>query len=383
MKRLISLILALSLFIGMVPVMAPKAEAAAVTTAEVTQRIETYWNIVTENGTKTVYWNKNKNQATLISEASKGDYKSSVSYSACTGSYRSTGCVSNEFGGGTQCNGFSVYMVYIGCGLLPGNFANDGTYYYEVDDSFKFQPGDRIFYGWRTDGTTPTHWLFVYKVENGRVYTIEANWGGACKINRRSFSETEVRGFVNRFNSTNKPDFVWRPHCVVACPHDSYDALDRCTGCRAQKDYTQEASWQDMGGAAYTVTETKGSCVLRTAPYDDPSTLLDGRMNRGATFLVKGRFKNSKDNLWYIGTYGGKTCYVYSENLEPITKEFSTLKIILPEKYTHNVNNPVDITGTITSNTALKTITATRDGNTYMKTNPLQVPAGVTEFNIQ
>ena len=185
--------------------------SATISTDEITEIIENYWNTVTSNGTKAAYWNAKTSEATLKSQAANGDYLSSVTYSPCPN--HDGGCTSNTFCGGKQCYGFAAYMVYLATGI--NNASNTGEYYHEVDSSFVFQPGDRIWYDWGKG--EPSHALFVYKVVGDTVYFIESNWGGRCHINLRSASMTEVRGYINKHNNSSTPwDYVWRPYCVYS-----------------------------------------------------------------------------------------------------------------------------------------------------------------------
>ena len=194
-----------------------KAEAA--TPADVTRITENYWNIVTENGTKKAFWNKHFFADTLRAQAAAGDYLSSITRSPCSVTPGAehlyvNGCTSNNWYGYSQCWGFALYMGYLTSGAVNES-PEYGWQYYSVPDNFHFQAGDHIRYGWREHGTTATHSIFIYKVENGTCYVIECNWGENCKIGKRTFSEETVRWFVNRFNSGDNSDFVFRPYSVA------------------------------------------------------------------------------------------------------------------------------------------------------------------------
>ena len=176
MKKCVSILLALAMCVLCVPAgvfeLPASAAPATMTTADVTRNIENYWNVVTENGTKAAYWNRNKSESQLISEADSGDYLASISRSPCSvasgaGHLRANGCTSNTFKGGSQCNGFAAYMEYVGCGVTSHK---QGEYFHEVDDSFLFQPGDRLWLDWRSN-----------------------EWNGDSLLFRRSYRRTEHR----------------------------------------------------------------------------------------------------------------------------------------------------------------------------------------------
>ncbi len=197
----------------------PGKTAQAATPADVTRIVENYWNTVTGNGSQKAYWNAHYFAEDLKAQTANGDYLTQITRSPCTVTPGAehlyvNGCTSNNFHGFSQCWGFALYMGYICYGALNES-PEYGWQYYSVPDSFHFQAGDHIRYGWRENGTTATHSLFIYKVENGVCYTIECNWGSNCLIGKRSFSEEQVRYFVNRFNSGDDSDFVFRPYNVT------------------------------------------------------------------------------------------------------------------------------------------------------------------------
>ena len=203
-----------TVFFAVLP--AKKAEAA--TPADVTRIVENYWNIVTSYGTQKAYWNKHVYAEDLKAQAAAGDYLSSITRSPCVVTPGAehlyvNGCTSNNMHGYSQCWGFVLYMGWITSGALNEG-GEYGVRYYSVPDSFHFQAGDHIRYGWREHGTTATHSIFIYKVENGICYTIECNWGENCLIGKRNFSEETMRYFVNRFNGGDDSDFIFRPYSV-------------------------------------------------------------------------------------------------------------------------------------------------------------------------
>lgn len=206
------------LFAAALFVLSPAKKAEAATEAEVTQKVMNYWNTVTSNGTQKAFWNKHYFANTLIEQTNRGDYLSQITRTPCGVTPGAehlyvNGCSSNNWYGYSQCWGFCLYIGWLSTGAVHEG-AEYGTRYYSVPDNFAFRAGDHIRYGWRENGTTATHSLFIYKVENGTVYTIECNWGEYCQLNLRSFPESTMRWYVNRFNGGDNSDFLFRPYSV-------------------------------------------------------------------------------------------------------------------------------------------------------------------------
>ena len=239
----------------------PAKKTEAATTDEVTQKVMAYWNKVTANGTKKAYWNKHIDAYALMEQTARGDYLSQVTYSPCSvkaGAEHiyANGCSSNNWYGFSQCWGFCIYMGYLTSGVVNEG-ADYGTRYYSVSNDFHFQPGDQIRCSCRDDGTSATHSLFVYKVENGTVHVIECNWDGHCGIGMRSFSEEKVRWFVNRFNSSNNSDYLFRPSSVLDSSKAVQDWTD--TVCHIAGGFTQ-GDGNSADKASFYLPQTTLSC---------------------------------------------------------------------------------------------------------------------------
>ena len=255
--KLLAAVLCAAAFFVLFP--AKKAEAA--TTAEVTQKVMKYWNSVTANGTKTAYWNKNLVAASLMEQSARGDYQSQVSYSPChvkagANHVYANGCTSNNWYGFSQCWGFCIYMGWLTSGAANES-ADYGTRYYSVPDDFRFQPGDHIRCCLKENGTTATHSVFVYKVENGTVHVIECNLDGGCGIGLRSFPESTARWYVNRLNSGDNSDYLFRPASVLDPSKGTQEWTD--TVCHIAGGFTKgEGNSADK--ASFYLPQTKIKC---------------------------------------------------------------------------------------------------------------------------
>ena len=166
------------------------ASAAAPSSEEIQNKIDDYYDVVTSNRTKTVYWNKGQNETQLKSYASQHDFAESVTENACithgTTHKRGMGCYSNTFSSSSQCHGFARYMCYILYGTAP-NYApgytaiakagtsNDGWTTYAKGAQFPtIQAGDFL----RCSG----HSAIVYSVSaNGQIKVIDCNHFGSGK----------------------------------------------------------------------------------------------------------------------------------------------------------------------------------------------------------
>lgn len=198
MKRfvsgLLSLAIVITLFMGIVPI---PANAASLSATEIQQKINNYISIVTENGTRTAYWNKGQNEATLKKYADQGKYAESVSYSKCpvdNGSHTvGTTCKSNVFNSSWQCHGFARYMCYVIFGSSPtyaagnpksaivGTAADGWTTYARTSTKAAKWPGIQVGDLIRYNG----HTAVVYSVSsNGTMEVVDCNHGAGrpCEI---------------------------------------------------------------------------------------------------------------------------------------------------------------------------------------------------------
>ena len=198
MKKVLCLFIAVIMMLSVVPSAGLGIESRAARTlsdAEITSVVENYLNVVGNR-----YWNAGYSMDTLKSQVDKGDYYSATTSSQCycSGSHeRANGCTSNVFTGVSrgisQCWGFGDYMEYV---IFRTTNGNDWEKKYTVDSNFKFRPGDLIH---STKDSSSQHIMIVYKVVNSRVYIIEANYGGRCKINVRELSNPH--SYVNATSS--------------------------------------------------------------------------------------------------------------------------------------------------------------------------------------
>lgn len=200
LKRVLSLLLIISLFMPLLPNVSLfyiKAQSIhALTDSQITKIVEDYISVVGNNR----YWNAGYLKDSLISQVNKGDYISATTSTQCStiGSHiRDNGCKSNRFtgvsGGISQCWGFGDYIEYVIFGTTDGSNWNKNS---KVDNDFEFRPGDLIK---STKNSSTQHIVVVYKVENSCVHIIEANYGGKCKINTRILENPH--SYVNASNS--------------------------------------------------------------------------------------------------------------------------------------------------------------------------------------
>ena len=202
MKKILSMILVTVMMLSVVSVTGLGIEANAARTLtddQITSVVEGYINAVGGR-----YWNAGYSKSALISQVDKGDYYSATTSSQCkkynaSGDHlRANGCTSNVFTGVSegisQCWGFGDYMEYV---IFRTSSGSDWTKKYSVDSNFKFRPGDLIK---STKNSSSQHIMVVYKVEGSRVYIVEANWGGRCKINTRELEDPH--SYVNASSSS-------------------------------------------------------------------------------------------------------------------------------------------------------------------------------------
>ncbi len=60
-----------------------------------------------------------------------------------------------------------------------------------IIDASEVEPGDIVLFDWEGDKTGKDHIAIVTKIENGKVYTIEGNWGNkVCEEERSLYSSS-------------------------------------------------------------------------------------------------------------------------------------------------------------------------------------------------
>ncbi len=220
-KKCISALLVVLMMMSILPAECMKIDANAATALscqQVTSIVENYLSIV---GTSR-YWNAGYSTDSLKSQVNAGDYLSCTTRSACSASPSHSsstgGCTSNVFTGVgrglSQCWGFGDYMEYV---IFKTTSATGWEKKYSVDSNFKFKPGDFI---WSQKNSSSQHIMIVYKVEGNRVFIIECNYGGRCKINTREL--TDPHSYVNYSSSS----YVMVPPSSLR----SDEQVNSCTG---------------------------------------------------------------------------------------------------------------------------------------------------------
>ena len=207
-RKLLAMLFCLVLVLGLLPP-APAAEAATqLTYDEVTSIVNNYYNVVTENGSKTAYWNANirsNGTATLKKQADAGEYAKAVTYKSCglTASTQThgNGCTSNLFKGvgsvdssgkldvtaaDAQCSGFAAYMEYV---IFKTTSLSSFTVYggsKALPSNYEVKPGDQVRYS--------GHSYVIYKVSGDKAYIIECNYpSGSCAIHKGTKSVSTIK----------------------------------------------------------------------------------------------------------------------------------------------------------------------------------------------
>ena len=206
----------------------PDSFSAAVTWDDVTSIAEQYYNAVTSNGAKTVYWNAGIRREVTgrdpTTQMKTTDFIDTITYSGCLASTTSgvdhlyPYCYSNGFNGvGTvdasasatsavfkkntdfQCSGFAAYMEYV---LFRTTDWNQFKLCYGTGSSSLanlagdiIKPGDQLRYN--------GHSYVIYKVDSSKAYFIQCNTKSKdCKITRGSEAIEDIKTKVRNSNGT-------------------------------------------------------------------------------------------------------------------------------------------------------------------------------------
>lgn len=192
LKRLLSVLLAVIMFISIVPVSDIVIEAhAGYTLDDLKAKFPQgyYWNhyvtgssecsdYLRDNGIRTKYDDS-------VSSTPCANHSASYSYSWYTGRYD---C--NRFNGATQCCGFAQKIAY----LVYGSYCTS----WSTGSLSSLKPGDVIHYYGAGSSSEWGHWAMVISVSGSTVKLGECNVGGNCKIrwdrtiNTGSFSSCTV-----------------------------------------------------------------------------------------------------------------------------------------------------------------------------------------------
>ena len=134
------------------------------------------------------YWNGGKTESDLRTHINSQDYAYGTTNSACSGDRTAhntdgTGCTSNTFKGGTQCNGFARYMAYAVFGV-DYNSTNDTWTVLRGDaaNGVSLMSGDLLYFFPTSQVSGGTHWAMVWYIDGNNIYLADANHGSNCKI---------------------------------------------------------------------------------------------------------------------------------------------------------------------------------------------------------
>ena len=146
------------------------------------------------------YWNTVSGYYAVTLTGGAADYTTYVSSSPCPSNGSTDTCGAYRTNGGTgtplswQCFGFTDMLGYYLTGVRPwGNWERIGAYSQAQSYSTKEQimnnlmPGDILCYHVQS---TEGHKVMVTGVNGDTISIVEANYGGNCKINRRTISRS-------------------------------------------------------------------------------------------------------------------------------------------------------------------------------------------------
>lgn len=193
---------------------------------------------------------------------------------------------------------------------------------------------------------------------------------GYVIINRQLFRDQLVTFFNNNeaaVTSLLKGSDAY-PVCSLS-PHQqnstTYETVKigskwvaRCKECHTE--YNYDAVYDANTAGVYQVVDEAPCC---TAPYKEASNAcLSPRISK--TVNIAGSVRNAYNNLWYKTASG---YWIYSSHLKyvsPPPQDNSTLKIS-PTKTSYSISkgSSCNVTGSITSNYLIKSVTATIDNN--------------------
>lgn len=153
------------------------------------------------------------------------------------------------------------------------------------------QPGDICFINW-DGGRSMQHVELVYKVENGMVYTIGGNSGGASNLYTRSVFAHDP--LLSRF--------------IVTIVRPNYQVLDTSYVTQCEK-YDTYCTIRVSTDAADLMSQP---CTLDT----DAEAEVVSTAATGSEFTATAVYKNTLGQLWYAVGSSGETVYVYAGDTE-------------------------------------------------------------------
>ena len=188
------------------------------------------------------------------------------------------------------------------------------------------------------------HVEIVYKVSGNTVSTIGGNAGSdpwyVTKVKKRTFS----KGYVAQAYAAIK----YKP----LCSHKT-TKYDACTSCgEPVVDYAANKTKYSYSvmNAAY---QTTSAAAMNATPYSG-NTKGAKKVSSGKILRTVASLKNSNGEAWYKVADNGTARYISASKVKKATAA-STLKINMPDvKITKG--KPKDITGTISGNYAIKSI---------------------------
>ena len=234
----------------------------------------------------------------------------------------------------SHVSGTWVYGGFYGWAKENGILKTSSSYTPKVGD-ICFMQGSEGKYG---------HVEIVYKVKGNTIYTIGGNSGleiwSKSTVKKRSFT----KGTVAQAYAAIK----YKP----LCSHSS-TRYDACTSCgEAVVDYAANKtkySYSSMN-AAYTTT---AAATLHKTPYTG-NKKGSRKVSSGKILRIVASLKNTNGEQWYKVADNGTARYVKASYVR-VSTAASTLRINMPD-VSITKGKPKDITGTISGNYAIKSI---------------------------
>jgi len=261
MKKLLSTILAVSLFVSIVPVLSFPAEAAGKMTADqlkVKFPAGKYWN---------------------------GGNEDSYTSNPCT--HHSSGCTysgdcgCNSFHGlSIQCMGYAEKLGYDFSGFNPRENANGWTTYTDISALDSIKAGDIV--------RNNRHSVFVTAVNGDMVTFTDCNWDGGCQI-RWDITKSKDT-FKTNFTYVRSAPFTISASPVLAVTYNANGGVIKNSG---------------ITGYTYTITDPAGINMRKGAGtgYDKITALM-----AGTRFTVAvGNTKTANGYTWGKTTVDGNT----------------------------------------------------------------------------
>ena len=227
-------------------------------------------------------------------------------------------------------------------------------------NSFTPQPGDIILFSWDLDFSKH---IFGHV---GIVSNINYEKKTMTYIDGNSKSDGGKYTYVVPHSCATDWKYIFGYIRFDTCDHE-YDSSGRCYKCKDAFLPFSSVLCIDTG-----LYESITSTALYKYPYLASDRATGSIMASGIQVVDNNAYRNGIGEIWYKANYNGIEGYVKADTIKRYASLPSTLKVEQPDNgYTIQQGNPVDITGSISSNYQLSTISATIDGQNYLNPTPI------------